>query len=113
MCMFNFRSKTKRNRKKETRIERSQVRQEPTQKRSNVKSATNFPPSTRERSATSQDGTAAADRDATSERQKLIENALEVHRTQSKLLDDIDDGLKERVRTLALKKFLGEEEPKS
>ena len=110
--MFKFRSKTKRNQTKETQIER-QIRQEPSPKRSNLIGATKSPPSASERSATQQDGIADADRNAASDRQKLIENALEVHRTQSKLLDDIDDGLKERERTLALKKFLGEEEPKS
>ena len=115
--MFNFRSKASDKRKKGIRekkerpveppVERGDERANPSKSEHTSRASI----STDENPRPRQIGNAAED-SAKSERQKLIENALKVHRTQSKLLDDIDDGLKERVRALALKKFLGEDDSK-
>jgi len=40
------------------------------------------------------------------ERQKLIEQALAVHKVQSKLLDDLDDDTRHRLKTLAMEKMV-------
>ena len=41
---------------------------------------------------------------APGDRQALIEQALAVHKVQSKLLDDLDPDIKQRLRTLAMEK---------
>jgi len=41
-------------------------------------------------------------------RQKLIQQALAVHNVQSKLLDDLDEGTKQKLRELALQKLVME-----
>ena len=38
-------------------------------------------------------------------RQMLIKNALEIHKTQSKLLENLDDETKNRLKTFAKKNF--------
>ena len=47
-------------------------------------------------------------RGASGERERVIEQALMVQKKQSRLLDDLDDGVKERLRTMAMKKFFDE-----
>lgn len=42
---------------------------------------------------------------ATADRKKLIEQALAVHKVQSKLLDELDDNTKQKLRTLAMEKM--------
>ena len=48
----------------------------------------------------------------TPERERLIRQALLVHASQTKVLDELDDGLKERLRSLAEEKLLGGGETK-
>ena len=40
------------------------------------------------------------------ERQKLIEQALAVHQVQSRLLDDLDDDTRHKLKTLAMEKMV-------
>ena len=48
----------------------------------------------------------------TPERERLIRTALIVHANQTKVLDEIDDDLKKRLRALAEEKLLGGGETK-
>lgn len=40
------------------------------------------------------------------DRQRLIEQAMAVHQTQSKLLDDLDEDTKTRLKALAIEKMI-------
>jgi hypothetical protein len=52
-------------------------------------------------------------REMTPERERLIRQALLVHAHQTKMLDELDDDVREKLRALAAEKLLGEIDRKS